>query len=464
MFNTSIYTERRIQLKKAIKNGLVLLPGNDESSMNYSSNTYHFRQDSNFLYYFGLDSSSLAAVIDVESGDEIIFGDDITLDDIIWMGPQKSMKERAAEVGVNKTLPLAQLKSYINQAVSNGRKIHVLPPYRGEHVLLLAELLVCRPQDVKQFISPELIRAVVNQREIKSPEEISEIEKAHATTYQMQVTAMKNARPGIIEADLAGKLEGIALASSAGVSFPIILSVHGEILHNHHHANELKDGDLMVVDCGAESRLHYAADITRTIPVSGRFTSQQKDIYQIVLKANEKAIEAMKPGVQFKDIHLLSAAIIAGGMKDLGFMTGDIDELIAAGAHALFFPHGLGHQMGIDVHDMESLGEDYVGYDEKVSRSDQFGLAYLRMAKALKPGIVMTVEPGIYFIPALIRQWKNENMHSNFINYDAVEKYLDFGGIRIEDDVLITDQGFRMIGTTIPRSVAEVEQTCQSGK
>ncbi len=463
MFSTNTYIERRNHLRKSLQSGLVLFLGNDESSINYPANPYHFRQDSNFLYYFGLDSPSLAGVIDVDNGDELIFGDDFTLDDIIWMGPQKTMNDRATEVGVRKTRPVTEIKPFINQAVANGRKVHVLPPYRGEHVLLLAELLVCRPQDVKQFISTELIRAVVKQREIKTAEEIAEIEEAHATTYQMQLTAMKQARPGIIEAELAGRLEGIALAQNGTVSFPIILSVHGEILHNHHHDNELRDGNLLVVDCGAESKLHYAADITRTIPVGGKFKGLQKDIYELVLEANEKAIEAMKPGITFKEIHLLSAGVIARGMKDLGFMKGEIEDIVETGAHALFFPHGLGHQMGMDVHDMEGLGEDYVGYDDKVSRSDQFGLAYLRMGKALKSGMVMTVEPGIYFIPALITQWKNDVRHTNFINYNVVEKHLDFGGIRIEDDILVTDKDSKLIGEVIPKTVDDVEKACQSG-
>ncbi|MBN2426325.1 MAG: aminopeptidase P family protein [Calditrichaceae bacterium] len=461
MFNVKTYKSRRDKLKKSLKKGLALFPGNEECPMNYPANTYHFRQDSNFLYYFGLDEPSLMALIDIENDREMIFGNDVTMEDIIWMGPQPSLRDKAGQVGINDVRPGSQLIEMVSSAVKQGRKAHILPPYRGRQSLILSSLLVCPPELVKSFISEDFIKAVIAQRSIKTKEEIEQIEEAHKITAVMQITAMKKAAAGMIEADLAGELEGIALKGSAGVSFPIILSVHGEILHNHSHDNIMKNGDLLVLDCGAESRLHYAADITRTFPVSGKFSAKQKTIYNIVLNAQLAAINAMKPGVNYKDIHLLAAKEITEGLKVAGLLKGNTDDIVNNGTHALFFPHGLGHMMGLDVHDMEGLGEDYIGYNDKVKRSDQFGLAYLRMGKALAPGMVITVEPGIYFIPALIHKWRTENRFMDFINYDKLEDYMDFGGIRIEDDVLVTESGHRVIGGKIPKTIAEVEKTCQ---
>ena len=461
MFDVKTYQSRRARLKEHLKKGLVLFPGNEECPMNYPANTYHFRQDSNFLYYFGLDEPSLIALIDIDNNREIIFGNDVTMEDIIWMGPQPSLRDKAGQVGISEVRPSSQLIEMVSSAVKQGRKAHILPPYRGRQSLILSSLLVCPPELVKSFISEDFIKAVVAQRSIKTEEEIKQIEEAHKITAVMQITAMRKATAGMIESDLAGELEGIALKGSAGVSFPIILSVHGEILHNHSHDNIMKNGDLLVLDCGAESRLHYAADITRTFPVSGKFSGKQNTIYNIVLNTQLKAISAMKPGVNYKDIHLLAAKEITEGLKEAGLLKGNTDDIVNNGAHALFFPHGLGHMMGLDVHDMEGLGEDYVGYDDKVKRSDQFGLAYLRMGKALAPGMVITVEPGIYFIPALIHRWKTENRFMDFIDYNRLEDYMDFGGIRIEDDALVTESGHKVIGGKIPKTIAEVEKTCQ---
>ena len=457
MFDKKIYVERRRQLKTALTGGLLLFPGNEESPMNYPANPYHFRQDSTFLYYWGLDLPHLAAVIDLDENREILFGDDFTVDDIVWMGPQPTMKELAEKVGVRETRPFAELEKLVQAALQKGRKVHFLPQYRPENRLLLSRLTGIQPDFVNHYSSVSFIKAVVAQRSVKAPEEIQEIEKALDITYRIHTTAMRMTKPGMVEREVAGVLEGIARTQGSGLSFPIIFSIHGETLHNHHHENLMKEGDLVVNDCGAESDLHYAGDITRTFPVSGKFTERQKAIYQIVLKANLAAIEAIKPGVKYRDIHLLSARVIAESLKDLGLMKGDVEEAVRQGAHALFFPHGLGHMMGLDVHDMENLGEDYVGYDEETRRSDQFGLAYLRLAKALQPGYVLTVEPGIYFIPELIDLWKAENKLAAFINYDQVEKYRDFGGVRIEDDVLVTEEGHRVLGKPVPKTIEEVE-------
>ena len=458
MFGSEIYTQRRDHLKEQIKSGLILFLGNVESPMNYPANPYHFRQDSTFLYFFGLDFPILVAVIDIDSNKDIVFGDDVDIEDIIWMGFHPSLRERAEQSGVKETLPLSQLEETIKRAIQQGKKVHYLPPYRPETQQKIAQLLGLNPDEVKNNASDELIKAVVAQRSFKIKEEVDEIEKAHSVTYEMFTAAMKMAKPGVYEREIVGRIGGIALSAGYNLSFPIILTINGQILHNHYHGNVLKEGRLLVNDSGAESELHYAADITRTIPVGGKFTQRQKEIYQVVLDSEMKAIQSINPGIKYRDIHLQVSKIIATGLKDLGLMKGDLDEAVKQGAHALFFPHGLGHMMGLDVHDMEDLGEDYVGYDEKTKRSDQFGFAYLRLARELQPGFVLTVEPGIYFIPALIDTWRGEKKFTQFINYEKVEEYRDFGGIRLEDDVLVTEDGYRIIGKSIPKTVEEVEE------
>lgn len=459
MFNAEVYSLRRDKLRGQLKSGLILIPGNTEASFNYHANTYHFRQDSDFLYFFGLDHPDLMGILDVDANEDFLFGNDVDMDDIIWMGPQPAIQKRARSVGVNKSYPLLQLNEIIGNAIRQGRTIHLLPQYRARNLLQLANLLGKDQDDLGEMVSEELIRGIVNLRSVKDDHEISQIEDALKIAYKMHTSAMKMAKPGVVEREIAGYIEGIALSEGAGVSFPIILSINGQTLHNHYHGNTLAKGRMMVTDAGAESILHYASDITRTVPVGGKFDPRQREIYEIVLKANVEAIDAIKPGLTYKSIHLLAAEIIAGGLKDLGLMKGDVQEAVHNGAHALFFPHGLGHMMGLDVHDMEGLGENFVGYDEEVKRSDQFGLAFLRLSKRLETGFVLTVEPGIYFIPALIDQWKRERKLQDFINYDRVESYKDFGGIRIEDDVLVTAPGHRVLGEPIPKSIPEIEET-----
>jgi len=462
MFPKEVYTERRKKLREELGNGLILLPGNNEASMNYPANTYHFRQDSNFLYFYGIDLYGLAGVIDIDNNKDYLFGNDVTMDDIIWMGPQPTIKEMGAGVGVENTLPMDDLACFLKNAVREGRNIHFTPPYRGERLLQLSHLLGLLTSSVHEYVSVELVKAIVKLRSVKDEYEINEIEKAVDIAYEMHTTAMKMAKPGVIEREIAGTMEGISLAKGGPVSFPIILSIHGETLHNHYHGNELVEGRMMVADAGAETPMHYASDITRTVPVGGVFNQRQKEIYEIVLAANIKAIEAIKPGVEYREIHLLACQTIANGLKGLGLMKGDIDEAVKQGAHALFMPHGLGHMMGLDVHDMEDLGENYVGYDENTIRSKQFGTAFLRLGRKLQPGFVLTVEPGCYFIPALIDQWKAEGKFADFINYDKVEAFKDFGGVRIEDDVLVTPQGNRVLGKPIPKTVEEVEKMAAS--
>jgi len=460
MFESKTYINRRKQLKNQIQSGLILLLGNEESPMNYTDNTYAYRQDSSFLYYFGHDVPGLSAIIDVDNNQEIIFGYDFTVDDIVWMGPQKTMIEKAQKVGVEQAEPLEKLEERVKNALQQKRKVHYLPQYRYDNIMKMEKLTGIHSSVVNDNVSTELIKAVVAQRSIKSDEEIAQIEMALDISYDMNTLAMNISRPGIYEKEVAGAVEGLVLAKGHLISFPVIFTIHGEVLHGHSHENLMKKGDILVLDSGAESPLHYASDITRTFPVSGKFTEIQKDIYNIVLAAQEGAIEKMTPGTSFRDVHLRSAKIIADGMKQLGFMKGNTDDAVSAGAHALFFPHGLGHQMGLDVHDMEGLGEDYVGYNDEIKRSDQFGLAYLRFAKKLEPGFVLTVEPGIYFMPELIDQWKSQQKFTEFINYDKVEKTIGLGGIRIEDDVLITENGYRILGKPIPKTIAEVEEEC----
>jgi Xaa-Pro aminopeptidase len=460
MFNSEVYSGRRNELRKKIKSGLALFIGNVESPMNYPSNTYHFRQDSDFLYFFGLDIPGFAGVIDFDSGKDIIFGNDVDMDDIIWMGPQPTVKELALKCGITDTAPMKGLEGTIRQAVTKKRKIHFLPPYRGETKMTLGMLLQENPCQMKTFASTELIKAVVSLRSIKEQVEIEEIEKSLSIAYEMHVTAMRMCKPGIKEQDIFGAIEGIALSKGAGVSFPVILSINGQTLHNHLHSNVLREGKMMVTDAGAESQLHYASDITRTTPVGGRFSRQQKEIYEIVLKANTDSINATKPGMSNRDLHMNACKIIAGGLKELGLMKGNVDEAVKEGAHALFMPHGLGHMMGLDVHDMEGLGENFVGYNEEVKRSEQFGTAFLRFALPYKPGHVFTVEPGIYFIPELIELWKGEGKYRDFINYDKLSSYMEIGGIRIEDNVLITENGHKLLGRPIPKTTSEIENTC----
>lgn len=462
MFDKQVYIDRRTALKEKFKSGLLLFAGNDESSMNYPNNTYKFRQDSTFLYYFGLDIPGMIGIIDIDDNKEYLFGYEYTLEDTVWMGQQPKLAQLAEQIGVAHSETIDKLKKFLKAKSSKQIKIHFLPVYRGDQTLKLADLLDENPYKLKTRFSKKLIEFVVAQRSIKGEEEIAEIEYAMEIAYQMHTTAMRMAKPGVIERDIAGAIEGIALSIGNGVSFPPIVSKNGQTLHNHYHGNVLKNGDLLVCDSGAESLLHYASDITRTIPVGGKFSYKQKEIYEIVLTAQKNAINMIKPGVKHVDVHLTAAKIIAAGLSQIGLMKGDINAAVKNGAHALFFPHGLGHMMGLDVHDMENLGEAFVGYDETVKRSDQFGLSYLRLAKELRPGYVFTCEPGIYFIPELIDQWKAKKKFKNFIDYDKVDEYRGFGGIRIEDDILVTQTGYKVLGRPIPKEPDDVEAWSKS--
>lgn len=460
MFPPITYSRRRALLRQRVtRGGIIILPGNTGSPANYPGNEYRFRQDSTFLYFFGLDRSGLWAVIDIDSGEETLYGDDASVEDIIWSGPQPSLREMAAGVGISSSKHLDRLGEDVNLAIRKGRHIHFLPPYRAETKLALSALLGICTNAVQERSSVELALAVVSLRDKKSDEEIAEIERACGIAYEMHTTAMSMCRPGVTERTIAGTIEGIALQHGSGVSFASIVSQNGETLHNHSHGNTLEKGRLLLCDAGAETTMNYCSDITRTIPVGGKFSQQQKDIYNIVLSASDRAFGVTAPGKLYRDIHLEACLVITEGLRDLGLMKGDPQEAVAAGAHALFMPHGLGHMMGLDVHDMENIGEKYVGYDLETERSAQLGVSALRMARRLQAGMVMTVEPGIYFIPAYIEKWRTEGINKEFINFAAAEKYVGFGGIRIEDDLLVTETGNRMLGQRrAPATIADIEE------
>lgn len=459
MFSKETYIQRRQLLRERVsRGGIILLPGNGEAPRNYPDNAYHFRQDSNFLYFFGIQQPDLVGLLDIDAGEDWLFGDDLSMDDIIWTGPQPTVHELGASVGVTRTGSLAQLQETLTLAIRKGRHIHFLPPYRGDNKLKLCAWLGLTPDMVAHRISVELAIAIVSLRDKKSDDEIREIEEACEIGYRMHTTAMRMCRPGVRERDIAGAIEGVTLEMGDGVSFHSIVTQHGETLHNHSHNGILESGRMLLVDAGAENLMNYCSDFTRTYPVNGKFTPMQRDIYNIVLAANARAFELARPGILYRDVHFAAVRVILEGLSALGLVKGNLDDAVEKGVHALFMPHGLGHMMGLDVHDMEDIGEKYVGYDLETERSNQLGVSNLRMARRLQTGMVMTDEPGIYFIPAYIAKWKNEGLNKEFINFDKLEPYMNFGGVRIEDDMLITETGNRILGKRrIPVTVEEIE-------
>lgn len=460
LFDKQTYVERRNVLRKRIANGLILLFGNNDSPVNYPSNGYKFRQDSSFLYYFGQHREGLVGVIDADSGEEWLLGNDIDIEDIVWFGQVDSVADMAAQSGVAKSAPMKQLQQLVELARKQGRRIHFLPPYRHDLMIQLMDLTGIHPSRQRAEASVELIKAVIDQRAVKSAGEVAEIERACAIGYEMHTTAMHMCAPGVTEQEIAGRISGIASSKGCIVSFPSILSMHGEIMHGYPSPRPLEAGRLMLCDAGAETNENYCSDNTRTSPITGKFTQRQKEIYQIVVDCHDHALTLAAPGVKWWDVHFGVARLMTERLKELGLMKGDVDAAVEAGAHAMFFPHGLGHMMGMDVHDMEGLGQNYVGFDEEVQpRLDQFGTNALRCGRRLQEGWVMTDEPGIYFIPALIDEWRQTGHCSEFLNFDLLETYKDFGGIRIENDILITHDGCRMLGEKIiPYHINDVEE------
>lgn len=459
MFRSETYKNRRAQLSKDVNEGIILLLGNTESSMNFADNHYHFVQDSSFRYFFGLINPDIAGIIDCDSGEEMLFGDDLTIDQIVWTGFQPTIKELAEQVGIDKTAPYAKLAELVQKALADGRTVHYLPPYRATQSITLSKLTHQALSQVDEGASVSLIKAIVKQRNIKTSEEIEELEKAVDITAQMHIAAMQHTRPGMKEYEVGAIVQNTAKMHGAELSFPMIITKDGQTLHNHYQGNTLKSGDLLLCDSGAQAVSGYCGDMTRTFPVDKKFTSRQAELYQIALDAHEAAIKELAPGKRFKDIHLLAGKTIFEGLKAVGLTKGDTESAVAAGAHTMFMQTGLGHMMGMDVHDMENLGEPYVGYTDELKKSTEFGLKSLRLGKALEAGNVITVEPGIYIIPQLIDLWKSEKKYEEFINYDELEKYKDFGGIRIEEDFVITDEGAKMLGRQVPKTIADVENT-----
>ena len=460
MFNQEVYSSRRTELKKLVKSGIIILFGNNESPCNYPNNGYYpFRQDSSFLYYFGQRRDGLVGVIDIDEDIEMLIGDDIDIEDIVWYGSVDSVSDLAAQVGIHRTAPMKELQGICNEAKKSHRTIHFLPPYRHDNMIQIMDLLGIHPNKQKEAASVELIKAIVKMRERKSDMEIAEIEKACAIGYQMHTHAMRLTKPGLTEKYIGGQVDGMAHSLGEHESFATIFTQHGEIMHGNPSYNLLESGRLALCDAGAENREGYCSDHTRTFPVNGKFSQRQLEIYSIVEACHDYALEVAKPGVRWYDVHMNVCRLMTDRLKELGLMKGDTEEAVQAGAHAMFLPHGLGHMMGMDVHDMEGLGQIYVGFDEETRPSSQFGTNALRCGKRLQEGFVMTDEPGIYFIPALIDDWRSQGLHKEFLNYELLETYKDFGGIRIEDDILITKDGCRFLGKErIPYHPKDVEE------
>jgi Xaa-Pro aminopeptidase len=453
----SIYRERRNHIRKAVDDGVVLWLGHVPQARNYADNPYPFRQNSHFLYYTGLSEPDLAVLSFPEPDYDILFSRVVTLDDVVWSGPGKTRIDLAREAGIDTVEDIARLGSYLTKARTQGFNVYYTPPYQATSLFRTAELLVIDPIEAVAGASERLAEAIAAQRSIKSEEELAEIEDALEVTAGMYRTALKMTRPGLAEHEIAGAIQAVALRKDRQQAYLPIVTVHGEVMHNHSYHHTLQGGQLLLIDAGAESPRHYASDITRTFPVSGRFSTQQAEVYQTVLRTQMEAIGLIKPGVPYRDVHLQASRVMVEGLRAMGLMKGDPADAVAAGAHALFFPHGLGHMLGLDVHDMEDLG-DVVGYPRNQTRNSQFGLNFLRLSRPLEPGFVLTVEPGIYFIPALIDRWQNERLHRDFINYDALTSFRSFGGIRIEDNVVVTGSGARVLGPGIPKRIPEVEE------
>lgn len=446
------YIRRRAQLKRDMGSGLLLFLGNGEAAMNYADNTYRFRQDSTFLYLFGLDYAGLAAVIDVDNDREIIFGNELTIDDIVWTGTMPSLRELAATVGISDVRPMSELATTVK-----GKSVHFLPPYRGDHRVWLWELLGVEPAAQPAKASVPFIKAIVSQRNHKDEEELRLIEESVDLSTQMHLAAYRTVRPGIHESEVAAVVEQVACRPGGALSFPTIATVQGQVLHNHGFIHDLREGDIFLLDAGAETRSHYAGDLSSSMPVGERFTQRQAEVYEIHLRSFWAAVDKLQVGRPFRDAHIAAATEIARGMKELGLMKGDPAEAAEAGAYALFFPCGLGHMVGLDVHDMENLGEQYVGYAEGTSKSTQFGFKSLRLARPLEPGFVFTVEPGIYFIPELMDKWQAEGQFRDFICYDRLGPWRDFTGLRNELNYVMTEQGARLLGTIKkPMTIEEV--------
>ena len=457
MFNKDTYIKRRKELKNSVKEGIILICGNDESPMNYKDNCYQFTQDSTFLYFYGIDRAGLFGVIDLDNNKEYIFGTDFTIDDTVWMGPLSFLRDEALKCGIENTGEISDLTTLLHRAKEEGQKIHYTNQYRHLNIINLSKWLSISVDEVNENISEELTYGITNLRNIKTEEEIALLEEATNVTREMHLAAIKFAKPGMKEYEIAAKVTEVAKMYNATHSFFTICTRNGQTLHNHNHSNVLQEGDLMLLDCGARLANGYCGDMTTTIPVSSKFTDKQKDIYSLLMEMYDRAEEVLKAGITFKEVHLEVCKSLAEGMVSRGLMIGDVDSIVSSGAHALFMPHGLGHMIGLDVHDMENFGEKIVGYNGE-EKSTQFGLKSLRLGRPLEVGFAFTVEPGIYFIPELIAKWKKEGTNKEFLNFEKIEEYLDFGGMRYEGDYIITEDGCKRLGDKMPKSVEEIEE------
>ena len=466
MFSKDTYVRRRSELKKLVKSGVIVLFGNNEAPKNYPNNAYFpFRQDSSFIYYFGQHRDGLVGVIDIDNDCEMLIGDDIDIEDIVWYGSVDCVSDLAAQVGIDKTAPMKELQNICDKAKAKGQKIHFLPPYRHDTKIQIMDLLGIHPSQQKEAASMDLIMAVVKMRSTKEPQEIEAIERACDVGYMMHTTAQRLIKPGVTERYIGGQVDGIANSLANGNSFATIFSQHGEIMHGNPSGALLEDGRLALCDAGCELD-DYCSDHTRTMPVNGKYSQRQLEIYSIVEACHDYALEVAKPGVKYMDVHFAVCRLMTDKLKELGLMKGDTEEAVRAGAHAMFLPHGLGHMMGMDVHDMEGLDQRYVGFDAETRPNlEQFGTNCLRMGRRLEEGFVVTDEPGIYFIPALIDDWRASGHCAEFLNFVMLETYKDFGGIRIEDDILITSDGCRFLGKNrIPYHPKEVEEFMAAAK
>ncbi|NSL85876.1 aminopeptidase P family protein [Chitinophaga solisilvae] len=457
MFSAQTYINRRKRLQSDMGSGIILLPGNEDSPMNYTDNIFPFRQDSSFLYFAGIDRPGIHFIIDADNNREILFGDELTVEQIMWTGPVASLAAQAARAGITDIRPSSALADFLAQCIRHKQEVHFLQPYRGDLSIRLSAWLDIPVNQLADRVSVKLIKAIIAQRAVKTAEELEQIEIAVNTTIDMQLTAMELAAAGVTETEIAGRLQAVAIAAGGNISFPVILTANGQFLHNHAHPVPLQNGQLLLCDCGAENAMRYAGDLTRTHPVNKKFTTAQREIYDIVYNAYKAAADAIRPGIRFKDVHLLACEQLAAGLIALGLMKGNAREAVEAGAHTLFFPCGLGHMLGLDIHDMENLGEKYVGYTETFKQSTEFGLKSLRLGRELEEGFVFTIEPGIYFNPLLTASWQAAGKHASFINYDKLAAYQDFGGVRLEDNFVVTAGGGRLLGRPFARTAAEIE-------
>jgi Xaa-Pro aminopeptidase len=434
--------QRRKKLAAAIANPVILWSGR-APSRNFAANRFPFRASSHFLYFAGLSLDN--AVIRLDRGKLELFMDNSSADDELWHGKMPTREEIALEIGADAAYPLSELSLKTKEAATIA--VQDVVTYQQQCQLLTRNIA---PANKSEGIDLELAKAIVNLRLVHDRAALVEIKKAVAVSIEAHLAGIKAVSEAKCEAEVRSAMEGIIIANNMTCAYSSIVTVRGEVLHNETYHRPLRSGDLLLADVGAETNSGWASDITRTFPVSGKFSSTQKDIYDIVLKAQTSCIERIRPGIEYRDIHLLACEVIAEGLINLGILQGRATDLVEMDAHALFFPHGIGHLLGLDVHDMEDLG-DLAGYEESRQRSDRFGLGYLRLDRSLQPGMVVTIEPGFYQVPAILNSPQFRNKFRDFVNWEKLDRFADVRGIRIEDDVLVTDSGCEVLTADLPK-------------